>query len=407
MPSRTTTLYFPELSVLEYNSANPKPYQRSIGANSAVQRTRSRTWSNTSGFKTKRRNREEFPNNPYEDSIFEREMKASWHSHTNWYSGKAGQMLTEYDYAGGISPPVVTLPLPVHTQLYNKALSKIPARINGAQFSSPIFLAEFAKTSKMITSFAKEIAIAIPKTSQEKRAWKRRKEWQNAWLEYRYGWRLLLKDIYDAMCALHDLRIKRPVLRVAAESTQQTTEVIVTTASAVTDSIRANSLFWADCKTTRVTTSTTRLSVRFRETSPVLGSLQQFGITNPLSVAWELVPYSFVVDWLLPVGDYLRSFDTWVGKEFVSGCVGYVHEVQNHSVPTSFYCSQPSQWWWVTSQVQPGFMKSKRRQYKRIPLASFPSATLPRIEVNLNAARTADAIALLKQQFDRSLGKRR
>lgn len=31
------------------------------------------------------------------------------------------------------------------------------------------------------------------------------------------------------------------------------------------------------------------------------------GLTDPLSVAWELIPYSFVVDWFLPIGDFLQA----------------------------------------------------------------------------------------------------
>jgi hypothetical protein len=34
---------------------------------------------------------------------------------------------------------------------------------------------------------------------------------------------------------------------------------------------------------------------------------QSLGLADPLSVAWELTPWSFVVDWFLPVGDYLNA----------------------------------------------------------------------------------------------------
>lgn len=41
----------------------------------------------------------------------------------------------------------------------------------------------------------------------------------------------------------------------------------------------------------------------------LLNSLGAYGFTNPLSVAWELMPFSFVVDWWLNVGDVLSSLD--------------------------------------------------------------------------------------------------
>jgi hypothetical protein len=44
-------------------------------------------------------------------------------------------------------------------------------------------------------------------------------------------------------------------------------------------------------------------------------SLSALGITNPLLIAWEVVPYSFVVDWVLPVGTWLESLDALLGYQ--------------------------------------------------------------------------------------------
>lgn len=34
---------------------------------------------------------------------------------------------------------------------------------------------------------------------------------------------------------------------------------------------------------------------------------QLLGLTNPELVAWELVPYSFVADWFIPLGDWMAA----------------------------------------------------------------------------------------------------
>lgn len=44
-------------------------------------------------------------------------------------------------------------------------------------------------------------------------------------------------------------------------------------------------------------------------------ALAEVGITNPLSVVYETMPYSFVLDWIIPIGDYLSSLDALVGVE--------------------------------------------------------------------------------------------
>jgi len=41
----------------------------------------------------------------------------------------------------------------------------------------------------------------------------------------------------------------------------------------------------------------------------LLRGVGQYGFTNPLSLAWELTPFSFVIDWWINVGEVLSSLD--------------------------------------------------------------------------------------------------
>lgn len=49
------------------------------------------------------------------------------------------------------------------------------------------------------------------------------------------------------------------------------------------------------------------------------------GLVNPMQVAWDAVPFSFVIDWFIPVNKYLSSFDNRVGFELAN-------EFTTHSV---------------------------------------------------------------------------
>lgn len=40
------------------------------------------------------------------------------------------------------------------------------------------------------------------------------------------------------------------------------------------------------------------------------------GLLNPANVAWELVPFSFVVDWFVPIGSYLDSLGFFWGLDY-------------------------------------------------------------------------------------------
>lgn len=50
-----------------------------------------------------------------------------------------------------------------------------------------------------------------------------------------------------------------------------------------------------------------------------LAAFVQNGLTNLPSTAYEVIPYSFVGDWFITVGDYLELLDATVGCKFISG----------------------------------------------------------------------------------------
>lgn len=47
--------------------------------------------------------------------------------------------------------------------------------------------------------------------------------------------------------------------------------------------------------------------------------LNEWGLVNPLEVAWEMTPWSFVVDWLYPFGRLISSLSATTGLTFLTG----------------------------------------------------------------------------------------
>lgn len=52
---------------------------------------------------------------------------------------------------------------------------------------------------------------------------------------------------------------------------------------------------------------------RVRLTNPNLYLASQLGLVNPASVAWEIVPFSFLADWVFDIGSFIESFSDFVG----------------------------------------------------------------------------------------------
>lgn len=62
-----------------------------------------------------------------------------------------------------------------------------------------------------------------------------------------------------------------------------------------------------------------KVDVHYRVNNPALFNLERYGLTDPLTIAWELVPLSFVVDWFVPVGTFLDSLGLPLGLVFENG----------------------------------------------------------------------------------------
>lgn len=54
--------------------------------------------------------------------------------------------------------------------------------------------------------------------------------------------------------------------------------------------------------------------------NPQLAELSRLGLTNPFLIAWNLLPFSFVIDWFVPVSSFLSAFHAGHGFTAVVGC---------------------------------------------------------------------------------------
>lgn len=196
----------------------------------------------------------------------------------------------------------------------------------------------------------------------------------NAWLAYQYGWKPLMGSIADNYKLLMtQMRNKGTTFSVSRTMTE--TFDFEETVGPFKDSYQG---------TIRVKTGfTAKVSTEW------LDRVDTFGFLNPLAVAWELVPFSFVVDWFAPIGNTLESLTARAGLDFRAGYQSTVVELTRTTVqvtPDTAYTIQDQ------GELILKRFSFYRKGYSDWPIPGFYVDTTP-----MSPLRAGNAAALLRQ----------
>lgn len=210
------------------------------------------------------------------------------------------------------------------------------------------------------------------------------------WLELEYGWKPLLQDVHGAAEALAK----------SNNNVQFTRVTKVQSAEAHDDRTVKQSLNTGDTgfDKTRYKTDdklVIRYGVKFSQQSPVT-DLQKMGLTNPALLAWELLPFSFVADWFVPIGSFLSSLDATLGLRFESGYKTVFRTINTEMTSEAMVNYRTGGY---LSRYE--HASSKLIEWDRTVLSDFPSAVLPVMKNPFSVTHAANAIALLHQLFKR------
>lgn len=195
------------------------------------------------------------------------------------------------------------------------------------------------------------------------------KAFANNFLEYHFGWEPLMQDVHAGLESFLNphLPFKRHIRGRGSNF------------GGINN--RPNPGAFIDGGYTRESFKT-QLIADVEITNHNLHLASQLGLVNPLSVAWELVPFSFVVDWWANVGQVLSSYTDFAGCQ-VTGGQTTILDMNKSSLET---------WYGLV------------RTYERVDCSrtigsiSGPSLTLKPFK-GLSPVRGITAISLLVQQL--------
>lgn len=133
------------------------------------------------------------------------------------------------------------------------------------------------------------------------------------WLEYVFGWRPIIEEASSIVNAVSSGPRLQSVEFTRTRSSKTSLEI-----NQVKSALGA-SFHW---KGTRLLTQSVRAKLRAEMSVPVLATAASLGLTNPLSLAWELVPFSWVVAPFWDLGGWLSTLDATLGWTILPGsCV--------------------------------------------------------------------------------------
>lgn len=273
----------------------------------------------------------------------------------------------------------------------NTARSRWIGKVRDSQAASlAVTLAEWQQSERMIVTRAGQLlsgiraakrgdvkglekALGIKRKQRNRRASAR--DASGLWLEYHFGWEPLIGDIHNAVKVL------------ASNPPAQTVRATGRYHYKAKEGSLTNYTWWRDVNYLTRTLIQGDVFV----SNPNLALANQLGLVNPATVAWELVPFSFVVDWFIPVGKFLDSFSDLLGYR-----VDYAFSTLTRVCSATSIYSQPSAPYIDTGE---GF-----GMFRTLGIPAFKLRAPP--FKGFSPARGATAIALVIQQF-LSIGKLR
>lgn len=206
----------------------------------------------------------------------------------------------------------------------NQALGKFARRLAevNTSFQGGVFLGELAQTLRTIKNPAQGLRKLVDDWQANARRIRRLKinprvfrtkkiaeALADSWLEVQFGWRPLLNDINSGAQALHQYNTGQSLRtrRITAEGkvSKDSVELIAQHGQSIAS--------WATS-----TISTTDSFVKYRgamrvearDPATLEPSLIGFNPGNWLPTAWELVPYSFLIDYFTNIGDIINGWST-------------------------------------------------------------------------------------------------
>lgn len=213
------------------------------------------------------------------------------------------------------------------------------------------------------------------------------------WLEWRYAIRPLAFELQSALKALQ--AVVKKGSRQTARGWHKTNPAGTFTTDIVIDANISGRV-----STKRFVSTNFRGGVLYQIDSDINSILALWGLDQPLESIWELVPFSFIIDWFFNIGDIIGS---WASNPSLSPLSSWlmeeIHIVEETSLEdvwtTNSYFG--ATFGAISKSITPGSSKQTIHWKHRIPTPS--RSITPRFNIKLDTAKIFDLTAIARSLF--------
>lgn len=223
---------------------------------------------------------------------------------------------------------------------------------------------------------AKALGLSRPPMS-----WKQRgKSFGDMFLEAHFGWEPLVKDIGSSIEILQ--KGVPPMYIVAAAKGSRDNTAVNTTSDPETFDYTSYLTYW-------------KIAAHVSVSNPNLYLANELGFVNPALVAWDAIPFSFVLGWFLNVDSFLSSFSDFWGLNII-----------NPSVTCHVIAGRSLRWTQKAYGTPPKRTQTKGASFQTVQtqrtIGSIPGPTLrfsnPWV---ISPVRALTSVSLLLQQLSK------
>lgn len=213
---------------------------------------------------------------------------------------------------------------------------------------------------------------------------------KDSWMQYQFGIRPALKDVDDAVNWLSSQQQAGVPMIVRAKAGYERRDIRIGADNSYLSLYR--------CRPRYIESCSVHYSVAYEVPTGQVRAITSLGLDNPYSVAWEVTRLSWMVDYVVGIGDWLQSFTATNGMVFREGCRSTLRRLTATELITELSPSSDVVTWGKRPNTS-GFYLERGDFNREVLNSGLLPAVVPQIKSTLGLTQLGNSLFALSNVF--------